>query len=84
MQFDEVADKDDLMGVEENSKRGFFSGRPSLKNRSTIFTLGNRGDVLTKDLEAPIIVPHAAQDSKSKVCSYRVIINIRFSCSEDF
>jgi len=34
-----------------------------LKNRSTVFTIGRRGDILTSDLEAPIVVPHAAQKS---------------------
>lgn len=45
----------------------FFSSKPALKNRSTIFTMGNRGSVLSADLEAPIIVPHAAQKSDKKV-----------------
>jgi len=38
-----------------------------LKNRSTIFTLGSRGNVLTSELEEPVIVPHAAQKSEKKV-----------------
>ena len=46
---------------------GIFSSKPSLKNRSTIFTLGNRGSILTTELEAPIIVPHAAQKSELRV-----------------
>ncbi|XP_067131774.1 vacuolar protein sorting-associated protein 52 homolog [Centruroides vittatus] len=66
LQFEEMADKDDLMGVEDTAKRGIFSSKPSLKNRSTIFTLGNRGSVLTTDLESPIIVPHAAQKNETK------------------
>lgn len=66
LQFDEVPDKDDLMGVEDTAKRSFFSAKPSLKSRSTIFTVGNRGAVLTTDLEGPIIVPHAAQKGEQK------------------
>lgn len=66
LQFDETPDKEDLMGVEDTAKRSFFSAKPSLKNRSTIFTLGNRGSVLTTDLEGPIIVPHAAQKGEQK------------------
>jgi len=66
LQYEELADKDDLMGVEDTAKRGFFSSKPSLKNRSTIFTLGNRGIVLTSELEAPILVPHAAQKSEQR------------------
>ncbi|XP_071501789.1 vacuolar protein sorting-associated protein 52 homolog [Diadema antillarum] len=66
LQYDEVADKDDLMGVEDTAKRGLFSSKPSLKNRSTVFTIGNRGNILTSGLEAPIILPHAAQKDDTK------------------
>ncbi|XP_058864874.1 vacuolar protein sorting-associated protein 52 homolog [Acipenser ruthenus] len=66
VQYEEVADKDDLMGVEDTAKKGFFS-KPSLKNRNTIFTLGNRGAVIgSAELEAPILVPHAAQKSDAR------------------
>ncbi|MBN3277472.1 VPS52 protein, partial [Polyodon spathula] len=66
VQYEEVADKDDLMGVEDTAKKGFFS-KPSLKNRNTIFTLGNRGAVIgSVELEAPILVPHAAQKSDAR------------------
>lgn len=45
----------------------FFS-KPSLKNRNTVFTLGNRGSVIgAAELEGPIIVPHAAQKSDVRV-----------------
>lgn len=66
LQYEEVADKDDLMGVEDTAKRGFFSTKAPLKNRSTIFSLGNRASVLTDELEEPIIVPHAAQKSDKR------------------
>ncbi|XP_054716270.1 vacuolar protein sorting-associated protein 52 homolog [Uloborus diversus] len=66
LQFEEVADRDDLMGAEDTAKRGIFSSKPSLKNRSTVFTLGNRGTVLTTDLESQIIVPHSAQKNETK------------------
>ncbi|XP_036419172.1 vacuolar protein sorting-associated protein 52 homolog [Colossoma macropomum] len=61
VQYEDVADKDDLMGVEDTAKKGFFS-KPSLKSRNTIFTLGQRGAVLSPaELEGPILIPHAAQ-----------------------
>lgn len=61
VQYEEVADKDDLMGVEDTAKKGFFS-KPSLKSRNTIFTLGQRGAILSPtELEGPILVPHTAQ-----------------------
>ncbi|KAK2718942.1 vacuolar protein sorting-associated protein 52 homolog isoform X3 [Artemia franciscana] len=63
LQFGEAVTKEDLLGIEENVNRGFFS-KPSLKQKSTVFTVGSRGDVLTSDLEAPIILPHAAQKAE--------------------
>ncbi|CAH0725898.1 unnamed protein product, partial [Brenthis ino] len=63
LKYEEVPTKDDLMGIEDGSKGGFFQ-KSNLKNKSTIFTIGNRGDVLAQQLEAPIIVPHVQQKSK--------------------
>ncbi|XP_051991491.1 vacuolar protein sorting-associated protein 52 homolog isoform X2 [Xyrauchen texanus] len=61
VQYEDVADKDDLMGEEDTAKKGFFT-KPSLKSRNTIFTLGQRGAVLSPaELEGPILIPHAAQ-----------------------
>ncbi|XP_063041258.1 vacuolar protein sorting-associated protein 52 homolog [Engraulis encrasicolus] len=61
VQYEDVADKDDLMGVEDTAKKGFFS-KPSLKSRNTIFTVGQRGAVLSPaELEGPILIPHTAQ-----------------------
>uniref|UniRef100_A0A672K762 Vacuolar protein sorting-associated protein 52 homolog n=1 Tax=Sinocyclocheilus grahami TaxID=75366 RepID=A0A672K762_SINGR len=58
VQYEDVADKDDLMGVEDT---------PSLKSRNTIFTLGQRGAVLSPaELEGPILIPHAAQRGDSR------------------
>ncbi|XP_077363755.1 vacuolar protein sorting-associated protein 52 homolog [Festucalex cinctus] len=66
VQYEEVADKDDLMGVEDTAKKGFFS-KPSLKSRNTIFTLGHRGAILSPpELEGPILVPHTAQRGDSR------------------
>ncbi|XP_028296731.1 vacuolar protein sorting-associated protein 52 homolog isoform X2 [Gouania willdenowi] len=66
VQYEEVADKDDLMGVEDTAKKGFFS-KPSLKSRNTIFTLGQRGAVLSPaELEGAILVPHTAQRGESR------------------
>ncbi|XP_053985995.1 vacuolar protein sorting-associated protein 52 homolog [Hylaeus anthracinus] len=63
LQFEEGATKDDLMGVEDTVGRGIFH-KTTLKNRGTVFSIGNRGDVLTSQLEAPIIVPHTASKTK--------------------
>lgn len=66
VQYEEVAEKDDLMGVEDTAKKGFFS-KPSLRSRNTIFTLGTRGAVISPaELEAPILVPHTAQRGEQR------------------
>ncbi|KAH6928650.1 hypothetical protein HPB50_018171 [Hyalomma asiaticum] len=64
LQYEEVPEKDDLMGVEDTTKRDILFSKPSLKNRSTVFTLGARNNILTTELESPIIVPHAAQKNE--------------------
>ncbi|NXO01297.1 VPS52 protein, partial [Rhinopomastus cyanomelas] len=65
IQYEEVAEKDDLMGVEDTARKDILGILgPSLKNRNTIFTLGHRGSILAAtELEGPILVPHAAQKS---------------------
>lgn len=62
--YEEAVGKDDLMGIEDTANRSIFTKSASLKNKSTIFTIGNRGDVLNQQLEAPILVPHAQQNKK--------------------
>ncbi|XP_025835156.1 vacuolar protein sorting-associated protein 52 homolog [Agrilus planipennis] len=57
LKFEEGATKDDLMGIEDTA-RGIFH-KATLKHKATVFSIGNRGDVLAQQLEAPIIVPHA-------------------------
>ncbi|XP_067111863.1 vacuolar protein sorting-associated protein 52 homolog [Osmerus mordax] len=67
VQYEEVADKDDLMGVEDTAKKAGFFSKPSLKSRNTIFTLGQRGAVLSPaELEGPILIPHTAQRGDSR------------------
>lgn len=56
-----------MLGAEDTVRRGgFFSSKPSMKNRSTVFTLGQRGTLLA-ELESPIIVPHTAKDGPKDV-----------------
>ncbi|XP_046548964.1 vacuolar protein sorting-associated protein 52 homolog isoform X2 [Haliotis rubra] len=88
LMFEEMATREDLMGVEDTAKKSFFSSRPSLMNRSTVFTLGQRGDVLTSELEAPVIVPHAAQKSDAKYtfeCLFRSLhFALMDNCCREF
>lgn len=65
LQFEENTTKDDLMGIEDTATRSIFH-KSTLKHKGTVFTIGNRGDILAQQLEAPIIVPHA--QSKNRVC----------------
>ena len=51
------------MGVEDNVNRGLFH-KSHLKHRGTVFSIGARGDILSSQLEAPIIVPHTASKTK--------------------
>uniref|UniRef100_A0A672YRW2 Vacuolar protein sorting-associated protein 52 homolog n=1 Tax=Sphaeramia orbicularis TaxID=375764 RepID=A0A672YRW2_9TELE len=62
VQYEEVADKDDLMGVEDTAKKDIL-----YSYRNTIFTLGQRGAILSPaELEGPILVPHTAQRGDSR------------------
>lgn len=64
LKFEEAVSKDDLMGLEDTVTRSIFSKTSSLKNKSTVFSIGDRGEVLNQQLEAPIIVPHAQQKTR--------------------
>ncbi|KAL1491499.1 hypothetical protein ABEB36_012088 [Hypothenemus hampei] len=74
--FDESTTKDDLMGIEDTASRSLFTNR-SLKHKATVFTIGNRGDVLAQQLEAPIIVPHA--ESKNKYSYEAIFRSIQYA-----
>lgn len=65
-QYEEAATKEDLLGASESGNRGFFS-KSSFKQKNTVFTIGNRGDVLNNQLEAPVIIPHSAQQHETRV-----------------
>lgn len=64
LKFEESCSKDDLMGIEDTISKGLFTKTSNLKNKSTIFTIGQRGDILNQLLESPIIVPHAQLKNK--------------------
>ncbi|KAL1124178.1 hypothetical protein AAG570_001948 [Ranatra chinensis] len=67
LMYEEGATKDDLMGIEESGPRGLLFHKSSLKQKNTVFTIGNRGEVLTTQLEAPIIIPHSAQKNETRL-----------------
>lgn len=70
LEYYDKPDENDLMGSDETCSKTktslLFSMKPtSLKNKSTVFTLGDRFSVLTTDLEALLIMPKpSTKDSK--------------------
>jgi vacuolar protein sorting-associated protein 52 len=87
LQLDEVADKEDLLGSEDKPKTSLFSSKPTMRNRSTVFTLGNRFAVIETEIEASIIIPHASQKSDLKYSLESIFRSEQFalldnSCNE--
>ncbi|CAI0429061.1 unnamed protein product, partial [Linum tenue] len=70
LQFD-IATSSDLIGVETGSIGLFSRVREPLKNRSAVFGLGDRINIL-KDIEQPTLIPHIAEASSQKY-PYEVI-----------
>lgn len=66
LKFEDPVTKDNLMGNEDTTtKQSLFSKSPHLlRNKGTTFTIGNRGEILSQQLEAPILVPHAQQKNQ--------------------
>jgi hypothetical protein len=65
LRYEESVTKDDLMGIDQDAaSKSLFAKATSLKNKSTIFTIGTRNEILTSQLEAPIIVPTQQQKTR--------------------
>lgn len=61
----DIASSTDLIGVDTRSSGLFLRGREPLKNRSAVFALGERINVL-KDIEQPALIPHIAEANSQK------------------
>ncbi|KAL5973974.1 Vacuolar protein sorting-associated protein 52 [Asimina triloba] len=61
----DIATANDLIGVEARSSGLFSRGRELLKNRSAVFALGDRINIL-KELDQPSLIPHIAEASSLK------------------
>ena len=84
LQFEDSADKYDLMGLDDNSRRGFFSSKPTVsKNKSGVFTLGDRAEILTEQLEAPALVPHAAQKGEERYNYEQLFRTVMFALMDN-
>ncbi|XWS23391.1 hypothetical protein CRYUN_Cryun28dG0010000 [Craigia yunnanensis] len=61
----DIATSNDLIGVETRSTSLFSRGREPLKNRSAVFALGERLNIL-KEIDQPALIPHIAEASSLK------------------
>ncbi|XP_077238284.1 vacuolar protein sorting-associated protein 52 A-like [Tasmannia lanceolata] len=61
----DIATSSDLIGVETRSTSLFSRGREPLKNRSAVFALGERINIL-KEIDQPALIPHIAEASSLK------------------
>ncbi|CAI5453991.1 unnamed protein product [Caenorhabditis angaria] len=60
----DAASKEDSVGAIDTAKSsgisGFFAAKPQVRNRATVFSIGQRNGVLQSDFLGALIVPHAA------------------------
>jgi len=81
--FDDLPDKEDLMGNDESSKGKvtsiFTLKHNTLKHRSNVFALGNRESLLNEELESSLIVPHVAVKSEIKYSLETIFRSIQFA-----
>ncbi|OWM63440.1 hypothetical protein CDL15_Pgr022185 [Punica granatum] len=61
----DIATSTDLIGVEARSMSLFSSRRETLKNRSAVYALGDRINIL-KEIDQPALIPHIAEASSAK------------------
>ncbi|GJP63065.1 hypothetical protein CLOP_g20139, partial [Closterium sp. NIES-67] len=64
----DIVSRTDLIGVDDSNKLAqtiFGRAGRDLKNRSAVFSLGSRDQVLS-DVEEPAIIPHIAEADKNK------------------
>jgi hypothetical protein len=63
-----VADKYDLLGLDESARKGFFGTVTKivpLKDRTSVFSLGDRIQSLV-NIDAPVILSHVAEEKQEK------------------
>lgn len=81
LEYEEVVDKDDLMGADDTAKKGFFKSAP--KSRATVFTLGSRDVVLTTEIEDPIIVVPHAQKAERRYSHESLFRSVHYALTEN-
>ncbi|PKA65339.1 hypothetical protein AXF42_Ash005672 [Apostasia shenzhenica] len=61
----DIASSTDLLGVETRSTGIFLRAREPIKNRSSVFSLGDRINIL-KEIDQPALIPHIAEANSQK------------------
>ncbi|KAL7158018.1 hypothetical protein ABFS83_02G114900 [Erythranthe nasuta] len=61
----DIATSNDLIGVDTRSTSLFLRGREPLKNRSAVFALGERINIL-KEIDESALIPHIAEASTKR------------------
>lgn len=61
----DIATSSDMIGVDTRSTSLFSRGREPLKNRSAVFALGERINILN-EIDQPALIPHIAEASSIK------------------
>ncbi|XP_057516593.1 vacuolar protein sorting-associated protein 52 A isoform X1 [Amaranthus tricolor] len=61
----DIATSSDLIGIEARGTSLFLTRREPLKNRSSVFALGDRINIL-KEIDQPALIPHIAEASSQK------------------
>jgi len=61
----DIASANDLIGIDTRSTSLFSRAREPLKNRSAVFALGDRINIL-KEIDQPALIPHIAEASGTK------------------
>ncbi|KAL0359754.1 UNVERIFIED_CONTAM: Vacuolar protein sorting-associated protein 52 A [Sesamum angustifolium] len=67
----DIATSSDLIGIDTRSTSLFLRGREPLKNRSSVFALGERINIL-KEIDESALIPHIAE-ANSKKYPYEVL-----------
>uniref|UniRef100_A0AC34GWI9 Vacuolar protein sorting-associated protein 52 homolog n=1 Tax=Panagrolaimus sp. ES5 TaxID=591445 RepID=A0AC34GWI9_9BILA len=89
LQMTDSATKEDLLGADDTIKgTSFFSLKPQQRSRATVFSLGKRHNLLSTDLMAPLIIPHAATQANEAFQFESIFRSIQYAlvdhCSHEF
>uniref|UniRef100_A0A915DQV1 Vacuolar protein sorting-associated protein 52 homolog n=1 Tax=Ditylenchus dipsaci TaxID=166011 RepID=A0A915DQV1_9BILA len=95
LQMTDSASKEDLLGAEDapvksyaNLPSLFYNSKSHTRSRATVFSLGQRQTLLSVDLMAPLIVPHATQQANETFQFEMLFRSIQYAlvdhCSHEF